>query len=104
MNKGVVLSLVALAGLAGCVASVPIRLYTVSAGGPGLSAAWDTIYGPGFHVQHMLGSQYFSRAVLTGNHGTVLNVELNNEKDERGNTKGVAQDNHGNLFKLVVQN
>jgi hypothetical protein len=21
-----------------------------------------------------------------------------------GNTKGVAQDNHGNLFKLVVQN
>jgi hypothetical protein len=31
-------------------------------------------------------------------------VELSNETNERGNTKGAAQDNHGNIFKVRVYN
>jgi hypothetical protein len=36
--------------------------------------------------------------------GTIVYVELSNETNTRGNTKGVAQDNHGNVFKVSVYN
>jgi hypothetical protein len=41
---------------------------------------------------------------LTGKAGTLINVELSNETNTRGNTKGVAIDNHGNVFKVSVNN
>jgi hypothetical protein len=31
-------------------------------------------------------------------------VELSNENNKPGNTKGVARDNHGNVFKVSVYN
>jgi hypothetical protein len=34
----------------------------------------------------------------------VLHAEFSNENNTRGNTKGVAQDNKGNLFKVSVYN
>jgi len=34
--------------------------------------------------------------------GTVLHTEFSNENDKRGNTKGVAQDDKGNVFKVSV--
>jgi hypothetical protein len=36
--------------------------------------------------------------------GTVLHAELSNESNTRGNTKGVAADNKGNVFKASVYN
>jgi alpha-L-rhamnosidase len=35
---------------------------------------------------------------------TIMYVELSNETNTRGHTKGVAQDNKGNLFKVSVYN
>jgi hypothetical protein len=67
-------------------------------------ADWDFVYGPGFYVNHVLGNKLFARATLTGNMGTVMYVEVTNENNTRGNTKGVAQDNKGNLFKVSVYN
>jgi hypothetical protein len=53
---------------------------------------------------HVLGNKLYARATLTGNMGTVLNAEFSNESNTRGNTKGVAQDNKGNVFKVSVYN
>ena len=50
----------------------------------------------------VLGSKIYARATLTGNMGTVLHTEFSNENDKRGNTKGVAQDDKGNVFKVSV--
>jgi hypothetical protein len=33
-----------------------------------------------------------------------MHVELANENSERGHTRGVAQDNQGNVFKVSVYN
>jgi hypothetical protein len=69
-----------------------------------MAAEWDLIYGPGFYVAHVVGNKLYARATLTGNMGTVMNVELGNETNTRGNTKGVAIDNHGNVYKVSVYN
>jgi hypothetical protein len=69
-----------------------------------MTADWDGVYGAGYFTAHVLGSKDYARATLTGSKGTVLNVEFSNENDTRGNTKGVAADNNGNVFKVSVYN
>jgi hypothetical protein len=71
---------------------------------PNLAADWDLVYGTGFHTAHVVGNKLYARATLTGNIGTIMYVEISNESNTRGNTKGVAQDNHGNVFKVSVYN
>jgi|SRR5271166_4343841 len=36
--------------------------------------------------------------------GTTMHVDFSNENNKPGNTKGVAQDNNGNVFKVSVYN
>ncbi len=70
-----------------------------------LSAEWDTVYGPGFYVAHVLGARLYARSTLTGSKGTVLNVEMykpdNNENNTAAAVKGVAKDNTDNIYKLA---
>jgi len=71
----------------------------VAAGDPSssaMSAAWDSVYGQGFFVAHVLGGSGLSRAQLVGTSGTTLSVQLI-VLDQ----KGVASDNKGNIFKLT---
>ncbi len=71
----------------------------------GMPSVWDTVYGSGFYVSHVLGTRLYVRSALTGDRGTVLNVEMyrpdNNESNIRGAIKGVARDNKDNLYKLA---
>jgi hypothetical protein len=69
-----------------------------------MAADWDSVYGPGYFAAHVLGNKLYARATLTGSKGTVLHVEFSNESNTRGSTKGVAQDNRGNVFKVSVYN
>jgi hypothetical protein len=71
---------------------------------PNLAADWDLVYGSGFYTAHVVGNKLYAQATLTGNTGTIMHVELSNESNTRGNTKGVAQDNNGNVFKVSVYN
>jgi len=71
---------------------------------PNLAADWDLVYGPGFYVAHVVGNSLHARATLTGKMGTIMYVDLSNETNTRGNTQGVARDNHGNVFKVSVYN
>ena len=71
---------------------------------PDMAADWDLVYGTGFYTAHVVGNKLYARATLTGNTGSIMYVELSNETNTRGNTKGVAQDNHGNIFKVSVYN
>ena len=70
-----------------------------------LSAEWDTVYGTGFYVANVLGTRLYARAVLTGNRGTTLNVELYKpdkvENTTIGAIKGVAKDDKGNIYKVA---
>lgn len=70
-----------------------------------LLAEWDTVYGTGFYVANVLGARLYARAVLTGNHGTILNVELYKpdkvENTTVGAIKGVARDDKGNIYKVA---
>jgi hypothetical protein len=65
---------------------------------------WDDVYGTNYFTAHVLGSKVYARATLTGSKGSVLHVEFNNENNMPGNTKGVATDNKGNVFKVSVYN
>jgi hypothetical protein len=69
-----------------------------------MAADWDSVYGAGYFAAHVLGNKLYARATLTGNMGTVLHTEFSNENNTRGNTKGVAADNNGNVFKVSVYN
>jgi len=69
-----------------------------------MAADWDLVYGSGYYVAHVVGNRLYARATLTGNMGTIMNVELSNETNTRGNTRGAAVDNHGNVFKVSVYN
>jgi hypothetical protein len=69
-----------------------------------MAADWDSVYGTGYFAAHVLGTKLYARATLTGTMGTVLRAEFSNENNTRGNTKGVAEDNKGNVFKVSVYN
>ena len=70
-----------------------------------MSAEWDSVYGTGFYVAHVLGARLYAHALVTGNHGTVLNVEVYKPETKEDNTpgtiKGVAKDNRDNLYKVA---
>jgi len=61
-----------------------------------MSSVWDTVYGSGFYVAHIVGAHNYYQAVLSGNRGTVLNFEMLG-----GLAKGVVKDNKGNIYKFV---
>jgi hypothetical protein len=69
-----------------------------------LSADWDLIYGAGYHSAHVLGNREFVRMTLTCTSGSVVRTEFTNETNTRGHTHGVAEDDHGNVFKVSVYN
>jgi hypothetical protein len=71
---------------------------------------WDSIYGNGFYVAHVLGSTLYARASMTGANGDSLKVEFyreekNNNGDVnalRASIKGVAKDSNGNVYKITI--
>jgi len=67
--------------------------------------AWDIVYGSGFYVAHVLGERLYLQSVLTGDRGTVLNVEMYRpdarEAPAPGAIKSVAKDNKDNIYKLA---
>lgn len=73
--------------------------------GDDMPSVWDAVYGQGFYVSHVLGNKRFARAVVTGNRGTILNVEMYRADEGRPNStpdiKGVAKDNKDNIYKVV---
>ena len=76
-----------------------------AASGNNMSSVWDTIYGSGFYLSHVLGQRLYVQAVIPGNRGTVLNVEMYRSEGEEPNLprgiRGVAKDNKDNIYKLV---
>lgn len=77
---------------------------------PNLSAAWDTVYGKGFYVSHVLRAKELGRAHITGNQGSVLDMEIFRRAYAGGgepnsptmiDLKGVAKDSNGNIYKIA---
>jgi len=71
-----------------------------------MSSVWDTVYGSGFYVSHVLGARFYAQAVASGNQGTVLDAEMyrpvgEHESNPLNAIKGVARDNKDNIYKLV---
>lgn len=70
-----------------------------------LSAEWDTVYGTGFYVANVLGARLYARALLKGDAGTTLHVELYKpdrvENTTIGAIRGVAKDDKGNIYKVA---
>ena len=69
-----------------------------------LSAGWDQTYGAGYYSAHVLGDKQFVRTTLNCSAGGVIRTEVSNENNKPGNTHGVGEDDHGNLFKISVYN
>jgi hypothetical protein len=71
---------------------------------PNLAFAWDLVYGSGYFNTHILGSQTIGQATATGSDGTVLQLEFQKEKLGAiiDNIFGVAIDNKGNIYKMVL--
>jgi hypothetical protein len=81
---------------------------------PDLAADWDTVYGTNYYSFKVLGATWFLRGVATGNHGTILNVEMYMDESHPApgpaddtnvfrEMAGVAKDNKGNLYKLAFR-
>ncbi len=69
-----------------------------------LAFAWDIVYGEGYYISTILGSQQIGQAVVTGDKGTVLQIEFHREQlgVPEDNHFGVAVDNKGNIYKVVL--
>lgn len=65
-----------------------------------IRVAWDVVYGEGYYVANVLGSLIHARAELKGSKGTGLQIEFNSAQPWP--TRGVARDDQGNVYKLVV--
>lgn len=66
---------------------------------------WDAIYGQGFYLAQVVGARQYVQADLTGSQGTTLHFEMywpeTVDRDQIPQGKGVATDNHGNVYKVV---
>ncbi|MGB0063665.1 MAG: hypothetical protein WBP85_04400 [Terracidiphilus sp.] len=71
---------------------------------PNLAFAWDLVYGQGYFLAHILGSQSIGQATATDGNGTVLQIEFQKQRlgDPVDNIFGVAVDNKGNIYKVVL--
>jgi len=71
---------------------------------PNLAYAWDVVYGQGYYLGTLLGSQNIGQAIATGDRGTVLEIEFHREQlgVVEDNHFGVAVDNKGNIYKVVL--
>lgn len=65
-----------------------------------IKSAWDIVYGDGYYVSNVLGSLIHSRAILKGSKGTNIQIEFNSAQPWP--TRGVAKDDKGNIYKLVI--
>ena len=70
----------------------------------GMPAVWDTVYGSGYYVAHVLGATLYAEAAITGDRGTVLDVEFYrpNPGGEEIRILGVARDSKDNIYKLAL--
>jgi hypothetical protein len=72
-----------------------------------MSAEWDTVYGQGYYVAHVLGARLYAKAELKGDKGTVLSVELykpdvpDHNNNPTATIRGVAKDNRDNVYKVA---
>lgn len=71
---------------------------------PNLAFAWDLVYGPGYFLANILGSQTVGQATATGDKGTVLQLEFHKERlgVPPDDMFGVAVDSKGNIYKVVL--
>jgi hypothetical protein len=67
-----------------------------------LTRDWDSVYGAGYFSAHVRGSPLHARASLAGSAGSTAVVEVYNEHNVCGETRGVARDSHGNLYRVTV--
>jgi hypothetical protein len=67
-----------------------------------MSVQWDLVYGQGFFVANVLGSNSLYRADLTGTSGTTVTVEFYLHNLDMSTAKGIAQDSRGNVYKLTA--
>ncbi|MDR3672920.1 MAG: hypothetical protein P4L36_18895 [Holophaga sp.] len=63
-------------------------------------SAWDAVYGDGYYQATVLGSLIHARATLKGSKGTNIQIEFNSSVPWP--TRGVARDDQGNIYKLVI--
>lgn len=61
---------------------------------PNLAFAWDAVFGQGYFIANVLGYSV-GHATMTGDHGTVLQLEFLNSRF------GVGIDSKGNIYKIV---
>jgi hypothetical protein len=71
---------------------------------PNLAYAWDLVYGQGYYVATILGSEEVGQAIATGDKGTILQIEFHREQlgVPEDNHFGVAVDSKGNIYKVVL--
>jgi hypothetical protein len=69
----------------------------------GMSSVWDTVYGSGFYVSHVMGGRgFYAQAVVSGNRGTALDMEIYGLGTTTQNGPiGVAKDNKDNVYKMI---
>jgi hypothetical protein len=68
----------------------------------GMSPIWDSVYGAGFYTSHILGTYMFAWALASGNRGTIIHAEMYKSLGEHAEVRGVAKDDKGIVYKLVI--
>jgi hypothetical protein len=70
-----------------------------------MSSIWDTVYGSGFYVAHVLGARLYAQAQLQGDRGSILNLEMWKSEEKEATKvsaiRGVAKDGQDNISKLA---
>jgi hypothetical protein len=65
-----------------------------------LKATWDSVYGQGDYLAHVVGAANHCTAKLTGSKQTIFRLEAYNEAPGPL-LKGMAEDSNGNIFKMA---
>ena len=65
-----------------------------------LKAAWDSVYGQGDYLAHVIGSPSHCTAKLAGTKGTIFRLEAYNETAQTP-LKGIAEDSNSNIYKVA---
>jgi hypothetical protein len=78
------------------------RMAATSDSSSQMQGVWDSVYGSGYYLAHVVGRRLYAQGSVTGEQGNVYQVEFyKTDNVQELHLFGIAKDSSGTIYKIV---